>query len=108
MSKLSPHVLIAGRPRESNPGPSVNWEYRLRTPCCSNTGEESSAVCLNVRSHVQCRSSVTRFELVDLLFLDMFDCISIVALWSECDDIVALSMIKAAHPCPKVIYSRMK
>ena len=45
--------------------------------------------------------SATRFELVDLLFLDMFDCICIVALFIECENIVALSIIKVAHPCPR-------
>ena len=29
----------------------------------------------------------------------IFDCICIVALWSECENIVALSIIKVAHPC---------
>ena len=37
-------------------------------------------------------------ELVDLLFLDIFDCMSIVALYSECKNIVALSIIKVAQP----------
>ena len=43
------------------------------------------------------------FELVDLLLLDVFDSVSIVAPWSECENIVALSIIKVAHPCSKGI-----
>ena len=43
---------------------------------------------------------MTRFELVDLLCLDIFDSISTVAPWSECDNIVALSIINVAHPWP--------
>ena len=42
------------------------------------------------------------FELVDLLLLDVFDSVSIVAPWSECENIVALSIIKGAHPWSRV------
>ena len=58
--------------------------------------------------------NATRFELVDRLFLLLLlkirgFCLTVticnVALWRECGNIVALSIIKVAHPCCTYTFS---